>query len=156
MNIPRHRRSSQILSRTAVSGSLKNITRSGRTNMMIRIAAAGSVCPPREHHDGGCKTEIKDKACETVCIEPGLFGVKWFFKASQSCLRSSKRDDSPMPRAMATTNTVFRRPTNGRSVSGFGRLLTTAPGSHLQIRRRPEEAIRRSSRRIRSRRRWLL
>ena len=28
-----------------------------------------------EHHDGGCKTEIKDKACETVCIEPGLFGV---------------------------------------------------------------------------------
>ena len=27
------------------SGSLKNITRSGRTNMMIRTAAAGSVCP---------------------------------------------------------------------------------------------------------------
>ena len=36
---------SDFFSRTAVSGSLKNITRSGRTNMMIRTAAAGSVCP---------------------------------------------------------------------------------------------------------------
>ena len=36
---------SDFFSRIAVSGSLKNITMSGRTNITMRIAAAGSVCP---------------------------------------------------------------------------------------------------------------
>ena len=91
---------------SAVSGSLKKITRSGIANITTKTAVAGSTRPLIYRIMGHSQGHRKIRCLQ--CLVSKCFSVSWLLQTVNDIEYHSSLRTIPMPMAIATINTVFQ------------------------------------------------